>query len=69
MSVFSPLISDNLCDLYNLIYAVDFVEYNSGSISGCQESARETVNPQFCIYLKTAIFWLITQRVEITTTR
>jgi len=37
MSVFSPVISDNLCGLYNLIYAVDFVEYNSSSISVCQE--------------------------------
>ena len=69
MSVFSPLIFDNLCDLYNLIYAVDFVEYNSGSISVCQESACETVDSRFCIYLNTALFWLITQRVEITTTR
>jgi hypothetical protein len=67
-SVFSPMVS-NLCDLYNLIYAVDFEEYNSGSVSVCQESACETVDSQFCIYFKTAHFWPITKRVEIITTR
>jgi hypothetical protein len=69
MSVFSPLKSHNACDLYKLIYAVNFVEYNSGSISVCQESACETVDLEFCMYLKTGIFWVITQRIEITATR
>jgi hypothetical protein len=68
MSILSPVIFD-LSYVYNLIYTVDFVEYNSGSICVCQESACETVDSQFCIYLKTALFWLITQQVEITTIR